>query len=139
MNQVSKEHVNHITSVKVYLLVGVSLLILTAVTVKVSTIQLGPWNAIVALVIAATKALLVALFFMHLLHDKKIYAVVVSGGLILLGILLALTMADVLRRGDIYQEQAKPINPEAKIYERLKPDTTGVNADTVKGDTAGAE
>jgi cytochrome c oxidase subunit 4 len=124
MNQEVKSRQGHITSVKVYLLVGITLLILTGLTVKVSTIHLGAWNAIAALVIASTKALLVALFFMHLLHDKRIYAVIMSAALIFLGIFLGLTMADVLRRGDINQNEAQPIKPEAGFYSHPKSDTT---------------
>jgi len=125
MNTKSAEHSVHITPLRVYLTVGIALLVFTAVTVKVSTFHLGSWNAIAALAIASIKALLVALFFMHLIYDKKIYMVVVSVSLIMLGILIALTMADILRRGDIYDYQAHPINPEAKIYGKLAADTTG--------------
>jgi cytochrome c oxidase subunit 4 len=131
MNQNATEHIGHISSVKLYILIGVTLLILTGLTVKVSTIPLGPWNAIAALIFASAKALLVALFFMHLLYDKKIYAVVVSTALVMLGIMLALTMADVLRRGDIYQYQEKPIHPQAEIYNNVKADTTGTGTDSL--------
>jgi cytochrome c oxidase subunit 4 len=136
MNQGANAHIDHITSVKTYILIGISLLILTGLTVKVSTIPLGPWNAVAALIFASAKALLVALFFMHLLYDKKIYMVVVGTALVMLGIMLALTMADVLRRGDIYQYQEKPIHPQAEIYDHLKADTTGAGADTSSNDIA---
>jgi cytochrome c oxidase subunit 4 len=108
----------HVTPLKVYLMVGVLLFILTGITVTVSKIHLGPWNAVVALAIASIKGLLVVLFFMHLLYDKKIYALVVSTALVILAIFIALTMADVLRRGDIYENQASPINHQAKIYKQ---------------------
>jgi cytochrome c oxidase subunit 4 len=111
-------------------------LILTGLTVKVSTIPLGPWNAVAALIFAAAKALLVALFFMHLLYDKKIYMVVVGTALLMLGIMLALTMADVLRRGDIYRYQEKPIHPQAEIYDHVKPDTAGAETDSASIDNA---
>jgi cytochrome c oxidase subunit 4 len=125
MEREAKEHAAHITPVRVYLTVGLGLFILTALTVKVSMIHLGAWNAIAALAIASLKALLVALFFMHLLYEKKIYMVVVSVALIILGILIGLTMADILSRGDIYEYQAHPIRPEAKMYDTLRGDTTG--------------
>jgi cytochrome c oxidase subunit 4 len=136
MNQAANAHIDHITSVKTYILIGISLLILTGLTVKVSTIPLGPWNAVAALIFASAKALLVALFFMHLLYDKKIYMVVVGTALVMLGIMLALTMADVLRRGDIYQYQEKPIHPQAEIYNQAKADTTSAGADTSSNDIA---
>jgi cytochrome c oxidase subunit 4 len=136
MNNHATEHIGHISSVKLYILIGVSLLILTGLTVKVSTIPLGPWNAVAALIFAAAKALLVALFFMHLLYDKKIYMVVVGTALLMLGIMLALTMADVLRRGDIYRYQEKPIHPQAEIYDHVKPDTAGAETDSASIDNA---
>jgi cytochrome c oxidase subunit IV len=131
MNDDAKSYNGHITPIKVYLLVGITLLILTGLTVKISTIHLGAWNAIAALAIASAKALLVALFFMHLLYDRRMYAVIVSTSIIMLGILVAFTMADVLRRGDIYENQGQPIHPEASFYSKLKPDSTTANpADT---------
>jgi cytochrome c oxidase subunit 4 len=143
-------HTDHITPIKVYLAIGLSLLVLTAVTVIVSKIHLGPWNAIVALAIASFKALLVALFFMHLLYDKKIYMVIVSISLVILATLIALTMADILSRGDIYDYQAGPITPEAKIYDpktglplrhghdeanEQVADTAAVSHESLQGDT----
>ncbi len=101
-----------------------------------------------ALAIATIKALLVALFFMHLLYDKKIYAIVVSLALVMLSLLIALTMGDILRRGDIYDYQAKPIRPEAEIYLRntdrfpahggAAADTTSVVAGEGPSDTSRA-
>ena len=111
------QHTGHVTPLGVYLMVGLALMTLTAVTVMVSKMHLGAWNAIVALAIASIKGLLVAFFFMHLYYDKKIYALVVSVSLVMLSILIALTMSDVLRRGDIYEIQGYPIKPQAKIYD----------------------
>jgi len=113
---VESQHTTHVTPLKVYLTVATLLLVFTGLTVAVSKVHLGPWNAIVALTIASIKGLLVALFFMHLLYDNKIYALVVGTAIVILAIFIGLTMADVLRRGDIYENQASPINPQAKIY-----------------------
>jgi len=49
-----------------------ALLLLTAVTVLVSYVDLGLWNAVVALLIASAKASLVALFFMHLKGESRL-------------------------------------------------------------------
>ena len=49
-----------------------ALLLLTAVTVLVSYVDLGLWNAVVALLIASVKASLVALFFMHLKSESRL-------------------------------------------------------------------
>jgi cytochrome c oxidase subunit 4 len=89
----------HIVPIKVYAIIFIVLLILTATTCAVSFINLGRLNAIVALVIAFGKALLVALFFMHLRYSLRLMQVVVASGLFWLGIMIALTMSDFLTRG----------------------------------------
>ena len=85
----------HISSVKLYVTIWLALLLGTGLTVFASTIDLGPFNAIVALAIASTKAVLVILFFMHVkyAHEKMTKLVIVTAIFFFL-ILLALTMAD---------------------------------------------
>ncbi|HJZ80692.1 MAG TPA: cytochrome C oxidase subunit IV family protein [Pyrinomonadaceae bacterium] len=89
----------HIVPIRVYAIIFAALLVLTATTCAISFINLGRINAVVALVIAFGKALLVALFFMHLRYSGRLMQVVVVGGLFWLGIMIALTMSDFLTRG----------------------------------------
>ena len=49
-----------------------ALLIGTGLTVWASFIDLGPWNPVIALAIATTKAMLVVLFFMHVKYSTKL-------------------------------------------------------------------
>jgi len=93
-----QEH-EHIDSVATYTLVFVALLVLTLVTTLAASVDLGPLNVVVALVIAVIKMLLVALFFMHIRHSTILMKVVVGGGLLWLAILLVLSMADFSTRG----------------------------------------
>jgi len=95
-------------------------MILTAVTVMVSFIDLGPYNVSVALLIASVKALLVAFFFMHLFYDNKLYLVIFAMALLFLTIFLTFTMFDTTTRGAIDMEKASPINKEATIYQDNK-------------------
>jgi cytochrome c oxidase subunit 4 len=78
-----------------YFAVWIALLFGTALTYYAAKLDLGRFNAAVALTIATTKALLVALFFMHLkgAHEKLLKLVVVST-IFFLFLLLALSMAD---------------------------------------------
>ena len=78
-----------------YFTVWVTLLLGTFLTYKAAFIELGRFNAAVALTIATIKALLVALFFMHLknAHEKLLKLVVIST-IFFLFILLVLSMAD---------------------------------------------
>jgi cytochrome c oxidase subunit IV len=78
-----------------YFSVWIALLAGTYITYRVSKIDLGVFNAAVALTIATTKALLVALFFMHLKGtSEKLLKLVVISTVFFLFILLALSMAD---------------------------------------------
>ncbi len=88
----------HIVSPKVYVAVGLSLLVLTAATCAISYIDLGLFNAVVALAIAVIKAMLVVLFFMHMKYSSKLIKLTaVSGIFIFLG-LISMTMADYISR-----------------------------------------
>ena len=84
---------------KMYFAVWAALLVGTFITYKAAFIELGPFNAAVALIIATTKALLVALFFMHIkgAHEKLLKLVVIST-IFFLFLLLALSMADYSTR-----------------------------------------
>ena len=89
----------HATSRAFSVALGIGLLVLTAVTVKAAFINLGPWNPVVALLIATIKATLVVLFFMHVKGaSEKLTGAVVVAGFFFLGILLSLSMADYLTR-----------------------------------------
>jgi cytochrome c oxidase subunit 4 len=89
----------HVDSVKTYALVFLALLTLTLVTTVVAYVDLGPFSVVVALAIAVSKMLLVALFFMHVRHSTRLTKLVVLGGLLWLGILLMLTLSDFVTRG----------------------------------------
>jgi cytochrome c oxidase subunit 4 len=80
---------------KTYVTIWAALLVGTYVTYRVAFLDLGPFNAAVALTIATIKATLVALFFMHVkgASDKMIKVVVISAVFFLL-LLLSLSMAD---------------------------------------------
>ena len=88
----------HTLPEKNYYLIFAALIVLTATTVFVRELPLGGWHAPVALAIAGIKAALVLLFFMHVLYSTRLTWVVALSGLVWLGILIALTMADYLTR-----------------------------------------
>jgi len=78
-----------------YFSVWIALLVGTFLTYEVAKIDLGVFNSAVALIIATTKALLVALFFMHLKGaSEKLLKLVVISTIFFLFILMALAMAD---------------------------------------------
>ena len=85
---------------RTYGLVLLTLLVLTAITVAAAGIHFGSpaVNVVVALTIATMKASLIALYFMHLRHDRPMNALIFVTGLVFLGLLLMLTLVDVVTR-----------------------------------------
>jgi cytochrome c oxidase subunit IV len=91
----------HVSSRSLYYLVFGALMVLTAVTVGVAYLDLGPLNDVVAMAIAVSKALLVILFFMHVRYSTRLVAITAVGGFFWLGILIVLTLSDYLSRGEV--------------------------------------
>jgi cytochrome c oxidase subunit 4 len=87
-----------VTPLSTYIFVFIALAAGTLLTWFASTIDLGWANTPIALVIATTKAVLVILFFMHVIHSSRLTWVVVIGSFIWLGVLFVLTFADYLTR-----------------------------------------
>jgi cytochrome c oxidase subunit 4 len=87
------------SSLKTYVAIWIALLVGTALTVYASGVDLGRFNAAVALTIATIKATLVALFFMHVKGaSEKLTKLVVIAALFFLFIFLGLTMSDYATR-----------------------------------------
>src|SRR4051794_18911577 len=84
---------------RTYIITYVALLCLTAATTEVAFLDLGPFNTVMAVAFAGAKALLIALFFMHLIASPALARVIAIGALIWLGILMSLTLGDYLTRG----------------------------------------
>ncbi len=90
-----KHHgVGHI--LPIWLLVGVfvALIALTILTVLSARVDLGPFNIWLALIIAGTKATLVAAVFMHLLWDRPFNALVLFGSLLFVLLFLGIALMD---------------------------------------------
>ena len=90
---------SHVVPARVYLLVFLCLLVLTATTVGVAFIDLGPLNNLVALGIAVLKASLVVLFFMGVRYSTRLTPLVILSGVFGLAIMVGLTLVDYATRG----------------------------------------
>jgi len=88
----------HVTSIGVYLAVFAALAAGTLLTWYASTINLGWANTPIALLIATIKAVLVILFFMHVIHSTRLTWVVIIAAFLWLGVLFVLTFSDYLTR-----------------------------------------
>jgi cytochrome c oxidase subunit 4 len=89
----------HVVPARIYVMVFVSLLVLTATTVGVAFIDLGPLNNLVALGVAVLKATLVILFFMGVKYSTKLTGLVIASGIFALAIMVGLTLLDYATRG----------------------------------------
>lgn len=89
----------HILSSKLYYVIWIILLVLTVVTALVATVDLGPFNTIVALAIATGKALIVTLFFMHVKYtSERLTKMVIVSAIFFFLVLVSLSMTDYATR-----------------------------------------
>ncbi|WP_102959498.1 cytochrome C oxidase subunit IV family protein [Mangrovicella endophytica] len=80
------------------LIVWLALMLLAAATFVLAYLPLGPFHPLTSMGIAVAKALVVALFFMHLKRESATIRLAAAAGLVFLGVLFTLTLADYLSR-----------------------------------------
>ncbi|MDB5389740.1 MAG: caa(3)-type oxidase, subunit [Planctomycetaceae bacterium] len=85
-------------ALRVYGIVYVALMLLLALTVEAARHDLGHANFAVAVLIAAIKAFLIALYFMHVRNSTSLIKLVVAAGLLWLCILFSLSLSDYWTR-----------------------------------------
>jgi cytochrome c oxidase subunit IV len=85
---------SHPMPIWMLLAVFFALLILTGLTVYQSTFDLGSMEVWLSLTIATVKAGLVIAFFMHLVWDKPLNAIIILGSLIFVALFLGFTLMD---------------------------------------------
>ncbi len=83
---------------RTYVLVFIALIVLTVATVWLSFMELGPWHLVAGMGIGVIKAVLVILFFMHVLHSDRLTRLVIAAGFFWLALLIGGTIADYLSR-----------------------------------------
>jgi cytochrome c oxidase subunit 4 len=83
---------------RVYAVTWVSLMALLTATFVLAHFRLGAWNPALAMAIAAAKAVLVALFFMHLRRSSVLVILFSLVALFALSILFGLSGTDYLTR-----------------------------------------
>jgi cytochrome c oxidase subunit 4 len=88
-----------VVTIRVYVAVWAALMCLLGGTIVASLFDLGILNPVVALLIAAAKAVLIILFFMHVKYAGRLVFVFAAAGFFWLGILLVLSMSDYVSRG----------------------------------------
>ena len=89
----------HQAPLVMYFAVFGALMLLTVLTVWVSRFDLGEMNTLVAMVIAVLKALVVILWFMHVIHSPRMTWIVVISSFLWLAVLFVLMFSDYATRG----------------------------------------
>jgi cytochrome c oxidase subunit 4 len=81
-----------------YVLCWLALAILTVVTLALSSVHLGEWSFAIAMMIAVSKASVVALFFMHLWDHTGASRLVFAVSVLFLGVVISLVLVDIMTR-----------------------------------------
>jgi cytochrome c oxidase subunit IV len=84
---------------KVYVRTIIVLLVLLAANWSIAYVDLGSFNLVIALAIAITQAMLIALFFMHIKGSSRLLHLAAAAGVIWLLLQLSLTLSDYFTRG----------------------------------------
>jgi cytochrome c oxidase subunit 4 len=97
------EATKHVSSIGLYTVVYVALMILLCVTVTLDlllthSLRMLYLATIVALVIAFVKSVLVVLYFMHVRFASRLTWVFAGSAIVWLGIMVALTFSDYITR-----------------------------------------
>ena len=88
----------HIVSYKKLVGIWLALLVLTALTVAITRVDLGGYKVVVALTIACVKAGLVIAVFMHMKYEGGLLRWLLFLTLVTLAIFIGFTFFDVLYR-----------------------------------------
>ena len=89
--------ISHVMPLKLLFRVFAALIALTALTVFVAQTDLGSWEIVITMIIATTKATLVAVYFMHLKYDSPFNATILAFSLLFVALFIGFTLIDVER------------------------------------------
>ena len=89
----------HVMPVRTNVIVFGVLLLLLVATLGAAKLPLGGWHVPIAMAIATAKAVLIVLFFMHVLYSHKLTMIVSVASFLWLAIMVVLTLNDYLTRG----------------------------------------
>jgi len=113
----AEKSLHPVRPIRFYVVIVSSLLFLTLVSVGIHLLELGVWSSILTIVVASIQALIVVLFSMGLRYEKGFTMVFVAGSFLFLIFFVALTLADVVTRGDMFNKEHR----NYKIKSPVKP------------------
>ena len=86
---------HHVSPIWLYNTIFGGLLVLTVITVWIAQFDFGSANTVIAMLVATVKASLVALFFMHLLHDERLNLLTFGFGLLFVCLFFLFPLVDI--------------------------------------------
>lgn len=118
---------HHVSSAAMFSNVLIVLLFLTGITVGVAQFDFGGANMLIAMAIAAVKASLVILFFMHLKWDTATNRIMFLSSFLFLSLLFIFTLADFATRRLDHQShmQKTPVDKQWVHPSKLEGAGTG--------------
>ncbi len=99
----------HVVSIGLLVGIWAALMVLTGLTMVVAQIGFGKWDLWIAMAIAALKATLVVVFFMHLYWDRGINILIFVGSMLFVVLFVGISMMDTLE----YKPALEPAAEEA--------------------------
>ncbi|MFC2112398.1 cytochrome C oxidase subunit IV family protein [Bacteroidota bacterium] len=88
----------HIVPYRTFLLVLGVLLVFTFISIGITSYDLGPVTVLAALLLATFKTILVLTYFMHLKWDVRMFAILVTAVMLVIGVVIFITFLDYLYR-----------------------------------------
>lgn len=88
------DHHPHVSPISILLGVYAVLIFLTALTVAVTWVDLGPANIWIALGVAVVKAGVVAMFYMHLKYENPFFGQVLIASIFFVALFIGVAMLD---------------------------------------------
>ena len=106
---------------KIYTANLFALMFLTVITVAAAHFNFGSANVVIALAIATVKAILVGLFFMHLIWDKPVNAIILVAAFLFLGIFLMFDFLDVTSRDHMQPANMPGMEKATPVPDSMNP------------------
>jgi len=113
-----------------------ALIFLTILTVLQASFDTGNMELILSLFIATIKASLVILFFMHMLHDKPLNAVIFLSSFVFVALFLGFTLMDASAYRDTLE--LKDVDSPRSEVHSVHEDASEAHAGETSGDESAA-
>lgn len=104
--KISEDHHSHLLPIKTYLKVFFALLAMIFVNIGISQLPLSPfWTTVCLIFVAIIQTLLVAVFFMELIHEDRFYSFVFGSSILFMMLFFVITLFELRSRDFFAQDE----------------------------------